>query len=474
MKKLALHWKIIIGLIAGIVWAFLSIRFGWNNFTSDWISPWGDIFIKLLKLIAIPLVMFSIITGIAGLADLSKLGRISAKTLTLYLITTFTAVSIGLLAVNFFNPGKHIPQEQKIKNRILFEKWQAIHPEVEPVDDRRILSDPNYAEYLAMEGLEYVEDKSTIETIEEVTSTQKSPLSFVVDMVPDNIVNSLSSNSLLLQVIVFAILFGICLKKIPEEYSKSLTHFFEGLNHVYLKFIGIAMEGAPFFVFCLMAGNLVQMSGERPEDLLALLNSLARYGGTVIVGLFVLFGLIYPIIYAIFGYHPHHSNFFQKYIFFYKSMGPAQLLAFTTSSSAATLPLTMECVHNNLKISKETTSFVLPIGATINMDGTSLYQAVAVVFLAQLHWVDLTVAQQITVVLTATLASIGSAAVPSAGIIMLILVLQSVNLNPAWIAIILPIDRILDMCRTVVNVSGDGLVSSLVEKWESKVSKKHS
>ncbi len=468
MKKLALHWKIIIGLVLGILWAFLALHFGWHKFTLNWIAPWGEIFIRMLKLIAIPLVMFSIITGIAGLADLNKLGRMGSKTLFIYLCTTVLAVTTGLLVVNLLKPGTYVPEDQKIKNRILFERWQAQHPEVEPVDNRRVLGNPEYAAYQDIDGDEMPTEPEARESLQEAMAVEIGPLDFMVEMVPDNIVTSLSDNSLLLQVIVFAILFGICLKQIPAEHNRNLTQLFEGLNIVYLKFIDMVMLGAPFFVFCLMAGNLVEMSGDSTDDLISLLSSLLKYGLTVIAGLGLLIFIAYPSAYALFGYYPGEGGFFQRYIFYFRALGPAQLLAFTTSSSAATLPLTMECVHEKMKVSRETSSFVLPIGATINMDGTSLYQAVAVVYLAQLHWVDLTVAQQVTVVLTATLASIGSAAVPSAGIIMLILVLQSVNLNPAWVAIVLPIDRILDMCRTTVNVSGDGLVSSLVERWEAK------
>jgi Na+/H+-dicarboxylate symporter len=476
MKKIALHWKIIIGLLLGTLWAFLAIKYDFVKFTLQWISPWGVIFLKLLQLIAIPLVMFSIITGIAGLADISKLGRIGGKTILIYVCTTFVAISVGLFLVNSFKPGYSIPEEQRIVNRINYEIWRNENPEVEAVDDRSVLQDEKY-EHLIPSNLDIkLADSKIEEKIKKATEVkQKGPLHFLVEIIPDNIVSSLSSNSLLLQVIFFSIFFGIALKKIPENYSVKLTEFFEALNHIYLVMIRMIMNSAPFFVFCLMAGNLTEMVGSAAKGLegfWSILFSLMNYAKVVLIGLGILLFLVYPFLYVFISQKDSGISIKARYQNYFKSMGPAQLLAFSTSSSAATLPLTMECVNKNLKVSKETTGFVLPIGATINMDGTSLYQAVAVIFLAQLHWIDLNFSQQLTIVLTATLASIGSPAVPGAGLIMLIMVLQSVNLNPAWIAIVLPIDRILDMCRTVINVSGDGVVATLVERWEQNSDKR--
>jgi Na+/H+-dicarboxylate symporter len=479
MKKMALHWKILLGLLAGVLWALLSISFGLNTFTTHWIKPWGDIFLKLLTLIAIPLVMFSIITGVAGLADIKKLGRMGGKTIFIYLLTTVVAISIGLLVVNMLKPGNAIPEEQRVKNRIAYENWRDNTPGVLPVDDRKISLDPAYQSFKSEDLPGATDDEAQKEERQKELNErlkaakeakERGPLSFLVDMVPDNIVNSLSSSSLLLQVIFFSLFFGVAIKKIPQTYSEKLVFFFGGLNHVYLIMIDMVMKAAPFFVFALMASNMVKMAGDDVSHLLSLLSVLMKYGLVVLLGLAILLFLIYPTVYAFLGYREDESkSILGRYKHYFSAMGPAQLLAFSTSSSAATLPLTIESVQKGLKVSKETTSFVLPIGATINMDGTSLYQAVAVVFLAQLHWIDLSLAQQLTIVLTASLASIGSAAVPSAGLIMLIMVLQSVNLNPAWFAIVVPIDRILDMCRTVINISGDGLVASLVERWEQKV-----
>jgi len=470
MKKIALHWKIIIGLLLGVVWAYFSSNFGWGNFTKDWIAPFGTIFINLLKLIAIPLVLFSVITGIAGLSDIKKLGRVGFKTLSAYLLTTVFAVSLGLFLVNIFKPGNNLSDDQKIKNRIAYELW-ANENGIEVKDHKSFLTDANYTSYVNDATLQFQEDKTQAETDQSIQerkneakkTKEASPLVFIVDMIPDNIFLSLSNNKLMLQIIFFAIFFGIVLLQIDKTKAKNIESFLDAFNDVFLKMVDIIMKGAPFFVFALMASKLTEMAGDNPQAIQEIILNLGGYSLVVVLGLFLMIFAIYPFLIKVFI-----KKF--KYLDFYKKISPAQLLAFSSSSSAATLPVTMECVNDNLKVPEEISSFVLPIGATVNMDGTSLYQAVAVVYLAQIHLIDLDFAQQLTIVLTATLASIGSAAVPSAGLVMLMIVLDSVGLNPAWIAIIFPIDRILDMCRTVVNVTGDITVATIIAKIESKKS----
>ncbi|UII28550.1 dicarboxylate/amino acid:cation symporter [Fulvivirga maritima] len=282
-------------------------------------------------------------------------------------------------------------------------------------------------------------------------------------MVPENIMMSLSDNGLMLQVIFFAIFFGLSLAIIPNETGKPVIDFINGINEVFLKMVDIVMKAAPFFVFALLAGVIAKMA-DTPAEVFEIFKGLWTYSLTLVLGLAFMVFIFYPLLITLFVKKLSYKEFF-------KNISPAQFLAFSTSSSAATLPVTMECVEENMGVSKNISSFVLPIGATVNMDGTSLYQAVAVVFLAQMHMVDLTFGQQLTIVFTATLASIGSAAVPSAGLVMMIIVLQSVGLNPAWIAIIFPVDRILDMCRTVVNVTGDASVSTLIAKSEGELPK---
>jgi len=284
-----------------------------------------------------------------------------------------------------------------------------------------------------------------------------------VAMVPENVIFSISNNGLMLQVIFFSIFFGITLVMVPEDKKKPVVDFIQSMNEVFLKMVNMVMGAAPFFVFALLAGVIAKMA-DTPAEVFEIFLGLGSYSLTLVAGLFFLVFVFYPLIMKVFVPKLSYKEFF-------KNISPAQFLAFSTSSSAATLPVTMECVEDNMGVSNNIASFVLPVGATVNMDGTSLYQAVAVVFLAQLHMVDLTVAQQLTIVLTATLASIGAAATPSAGLVMMIIVLQSVGLNPAWVAIIFPVDRILDMCRTVVNVTGDATVSTLIAKSEGELSK---
>ena len=461
MKNLPLHVKIMIGLVAGVIWAFASSALGWNSFTINWIDPFGQIFIRMLKYIAVPLVLFSIISGISGLKDLTKLGRMGAKTLGFYLFTTVAAVGIGLLLVNVVKPGNMIDDDQRIKNRLQYEQWVAETDGVEILDGKNFLTDPKYSnipvEGMSEEQLALVADKQATAA----ETKDAGPLKFLVDMVPQNLMLSLSNDKLMLQVIFFAIFCGITMAMLPDEKVAGLSAFVNGANAVFLKMVDLVMKAAPFFVFALLAGVIAKMA-DTPAQVLEIFKGLASYSVTLVVGLAFLVAVFYPMIMRIFVPKIGYRKFF-------KNISPAQFLAFSTSSSAATLPVTMECVEDNMGVSKNVSSFVLPIGATVNMDGTSLYQAVAVIFMAQMHMVDLSVMQQLTIVLTATLASIGSAAVPSAGLIMMIVVLQSVGLNPAWIAIIFPVDRILDMCRTVVNVTGDATVSTIVAKSEGEL-----
>ncbi len=464
MKKLALHWQIIIGLTLGVIWAVVGSYLGWSEFTLNWINPFGTIFINILKLIAVPLVLFSIIKGITGLTDASSLGRIGAKTLGVYLITTITAITVGLTLVNTTQPGKTLADEQRLEYRIQYELWANENGrEVKDGECYSCLPEnqalaAEIAEKLQMEAV----DEKVSEKMETASKTKEAgPLQPLVDMVPENIFLSLSDNGLMLQIIVFAIFFGVVLLGVPEDKKKGVMPFIDGMNEVFLRMVDVVMKGAPFFVFALLAGKISEMAGDNPAAVKEIFIGLGGYSVVVFIGLALMVFVIYPGILSLLVKRISYRGFF-------KAMGPAQMLAFSTSSSAATLPVTMDCVQDNLKVSKKITSFVLPIGATVNMDGTSLYQAIAVIFLAQMHMVDLSVAQQLTIVLTATLASIGAAAVPSAGLVMLIIVLESVGLNPAWIAIIFPVDRILDMCRTVVNVTGDATVSTLIAQTESE------
>ena len=461
-RKLALHWQVLIGLALGVGYAWASIEWGWNQFTLDYIQPLGDIFINILKLIAVPLVLFSIIGGVASLGDVKKLGRLGAKTLGLYLLTTFFAVTLGLVLVNVFQPGPGASEDLKTSNRIRYELWRDANS-IEVLDELNVSQDPANADLVReiqgqQEGMNaWVADKLT----KAENASKRGPLQPLVDVVPKNIFRSLSDMAML-QIIFFAVFFGIVLVSIEEPKRGSLIRAIDGLNDVFVGMVWMVMKAMPVFVFALMAGQIVKAAGTDPAKFQELLSFLLRYGLVVVLGLALMIFLVYPTIASIGikGMTPRK---------FLSAMRDAQITAFSTSSSVATLPVTMRCVNGNLGVSERTTSFVLPIGATVNMDGTSLYQAVAVVALAQFHMVDLSLAQQAVIVLTATLASIGAAAIPSAGLVLMIIVLESVGLNPAWIALIFPIDRILDMCRTVVNVTGDGTVSALVAQSEGEL-----
>jgi len=475
MKKLELHWKILIGLLLGILWAILSSIFGWSEFTLNWIDPFGTIFINLLKLVAVPLVLFSIIKGITNLSDITRLGRLGSKTILIYVLTTMFAVTVGLSLVNLIKPGNQTQNKILIDNRISYELWVESNPNVDYMDNDRLLQDTSQCiqnrvnivqEKISTEGELSIEGVISDKQKETLNKTQSSrPLQFVVDMIPDNIFKSLNSNGLMLQVIFFAIFFGIVLMLISKDKAKPLIALVDGFNEVFLKMVDLIMRAAPFFVFALLAGVISKMAGNEQDSfvkVIEIFKILGWYSVVVVLGLFIMAFIFYPLLIRLFARKISYVEFFRK-------ISPAQLLAFSTSSSVATLPVTMDCVQDNLKVPKETASFVLPIGATVNMDGTSLYQAVAVIFLAQFHMVDLSISQQLVIVLTATLASIGAAAVPSAGLIMMILVLESVGLNPAWIAIVFPIDRLLDMCRTVVNVTGDATVATVVASTEGQL-----
>ena len=380
--KLALHWKIIIGMILGTIFGILASNFGLIEFTNDWIKPWGIIFVNLLKLIAIPLVFVSIVKGVSSLTDISKLSRIGSKTIGLYLISTAFSVTIGRVLVNLISPGNSISEEKSSELKQTYRTSADIK-----------ISDANKVE-------------------------DSGPLQFIIDIVPSNIIDSASENKNMLQIIFFALIFGISMVLIGSEKTLYVKGFIEGLNDIILKIVDIIMLFSPYGVFALLA-SLISDFGASSDLFVA----LGMYCFTVVLGLLLMIFIFYPFLLKIFTK--------VNYIKFFSSISPAQMLAFSTSSSAATLPVTMERCEEKLGVSKEISSFVLPLGATINMDGTSLYQAVAAVFIAQAFGYDLDLSSQLTIVLTATLASIGAAAVPGAGMVMLVIVLSSVGIDPA-------------------------------------------
>lgn len=400
----------LIGILFGLIMSQMS--FG-KSLIVNYVKPFGTIFINSLKLIAIPLILASLIKGISDLKDISKLSMLGSRTIALYLMTTVIAVSIGLTVVNIVKPGKSINNETRI---------DLLKAYGDDIESKRELAD---------------------------NQKETEPLKPLIDLVPDNIFLSLTENKNMLQVIFFSIFFGIGLILLPKKKSKSVKKFIDSLNHVILKLIDIIMNLAPYGVFSLLASLVV----EAPS--LSLFKALGMYSITLLLGLVIMI-LFYSLIIKLYANQNLKS--------FFKGISPAQLLAFSTSSSAATLPVTLECVNKKLKVDKEISSFVLPIGATVNMDGTSIYQAVAAVFIAQAFGIDLSLTSQLGIILTATLASIGTAAVPSAGIVMLVIVLSQAGIPEAGLALVFAIDRPLDMCRTVVNVTGDASISLIISK----------
>lgn len=419
-----LHWQIILGLILGLIYGVAAAALGWGEFTANWIAPFGRIFLNGLTLIAVPLVLVSLVLGVASLSDIRKLSRIGGKTIGIYLMTTTIAVTLGLVAVNVMEPGGFVPAETQAELALAYG------------------GDAEARQFAAEQAAE------------------RRPLQFLVDVVPPNVFASISDNRNMLQVVFIAILLGIGLIQIPREKGAPVLAVFEGLNLVVIRLVDIIMLMAPIGVFALLASAITDIAGDNLDGILALVGALGWYMVTVVGALALHVVVTYAVLLKI-GSPMAIGTFI-------KGIAPAQLVAFSTSSSGATLPVTMERAEQ-MGVSEEVSSFVLPLGATINMDGTALYQAVAAVFIAQAIGMDLTLAAQLTIVLTAVLASIGTAAVPGAGIIMLVIILQAVGVPAAGIALVLGVDRILDMLRTVVNVTGDAAVATVVAASEGQL-----
>lgn len=420
MKKIPLWIWILLGMSLGVVWGMIAVNTGGQDFTASFIKPWGTIFVKLLKLIAVPLIFLSLVTGISSMGNIGRFSRLGLYSLVYYMATTLIAVCLGLILANSIRPGNAFPEEIRMK------------------------LETTYAGK-TMQGASSAGEQLS-----------QGPLSFIENMVPDNVFSAFSSNTAMLQVIVFSLFFGIALLKINPDKGARVAAVIDALNDIILKIVNMVMYTAPFGVFALIAGMITDIAGNDGSALIPLFSALGWYIITVIIGLCVLVFVVYPLL--IFLMAPG------KLRGFYRSVYPAQLLAFSTSSSAATLPLTMKCCEENLKLSPSVSRFVLPVGATINMDGTCLYQSVATIFIAQAFGISLDLTTQLTIIFTATMASIGSAAVPGAGMIMLVLVLQSAGLPVQGISLILAVDRILDMFRTVVNITSDSTVATVLNR----------
>lgn len=429
-KKLALHWRILLGMVFGVVFSIILLSIPWGSelttitvggeerqiknaelFVRNWVKPFGNMFINSLQLIAVPLILGSLIKGVSDLKDISQLSTLGLRTISLFIGTSVIAVSVGLIVVNVIQPGKTIQTETR---EILMESYgESASKSIQSASEHRELG----------------------------------PLHALESLIPNNIFEATTENGNMLQIIVFAIFFGIGLILIPKKQAEPVKAFFDGFTEVILKLIDLIMLAAPIGVFALMAGLVVEAPS---QDLFV---ALFWYALSVVLGLTSML-FIYGLLVYLFTK--------KKPSFFYRGISPAQLLGFSTSSSAATLPVTMERVEEHLGVKKDVVSFVIPMGATINMDGTTLYQAVAAVFIAQVFGMDLSLTTQLGIVLTATLASIGAAAVPGTGIVMLVIVLAQAGIPEAGLALIFAVDRPLDMLRTTVNITGDAAVAMIV------------
>lgn len=412
LLKIPLSINILIGLLLGVVFGFVVIYFGYESFAKDWISPFGKIFLNLLKLVAVPIVFFSIICGIFGIGNIKDFSKLAGKTFLLYMLTTFIAICLGLLLVNTIKPGMVFSPTDKAALESKFADKVNISQNIEIKD--------------------------------------KGPLSFLVDMVPDNIVAATSDNSRMLQIIFVAIMLGIVILMLPDAKTDKVRLLFEQLNHIFIFTVELIMKIAPFGVFALMAGMMVDFGGN-----VVILKALGLYAFTVILGLMLITMFFYPVFVWLFAkMHP---------LKFLKGIFPAQLMAFSTSSSAATLPITKRQVEKELKVPEKVSGFVLPLGMTINMDGTSLYQAVAIVFISQVFGIELSFSQLMLIILLTILSSIGTPGVPGGSVVMLIFILSSVGIPAEGLALIMGIDRPLDMLRTVTNISGDSMICCLLK-----------
>ncbi|GAB4137261.1 MAG: dicarboxylate/amino acid:cation symporter [Planctomycetota bacterium] len=420
-NRLALHWWILLAMVLGVGLGLVAVALGAGETASSWIKPFGTLFLNLLKMIAVPLVLFSLVAGVAGLNDTSRLSRIGGKTIALYLATTALAISIGLVAVNVIRPGSNLS------------------PEV-----RRSIQQSLVAEF-GKEAGEKIGAAHSVDMVQQL-----------LGIVPTNPFTALASSEML-QIVFFALMLGIGITRLGKDRAARLVEVFASLSDAVIAIVHLIMKLAPIGVFALLFAVVADL-GKDSARLGELLQALALYMVAVLVGLATHLVVVYGLILRFLARVPFGG--------FLKAMAPAQLLAFSSSSSAATLPVTIECVEERVGVHEEISSFVLPLGATVNMDGTGLYQGVAAVFIATLYNMDLSLAQQLEIVLTATLASIGTAAVPGVGIVMLTIVLEQLHVPAEGIAIILGVDRPLDMCRTVLNITGDATVATTVAATE--------
>ena len=418
-RSFPIYLQIFVGMVIGTIIGFIALRVNGEKFVNNWIVPWGQLFIRLLQLIAIPLIFVSLIKGVMGLESIRSFSRLGAKTILFYLCSTLFATLLGVSIGMSVKPGELVDRTQ----------IEALKGDYNLLVAEKALS---------------------------AAQTQdRGPLGFLQDIVPGNIVEAASSNSGMLQIVFFAVFFGIAALTVPREKLKTVISFVDGVNDIIFRMVGYIIAFAPIGVTALIAGLIISYGGE-----MSIFVALGAYALCVISGIFIILFLFYPGIIRIFSKMPVRK--------FLKTIYPVQLFAFTTSSSAATLPLTMETVEKKLNVSKETTSFVLPVGTTINMEGTSCYQAIAILFIAQVLGIDLSLQQIFIIIGMTVLASIGTPAIPGGSFVILTMVLTSVGIPPEGLALIIGVDRPLDMIRTVANVTGDAAIAVIVDRKEDR------
>ncbi|APF20903.1 sodium:dicarboxylate symporter [Caldithrix abyssi DSM 13497] len=403
LKSVSLHWQILIGLILGVLLAVVSRIFQFESFVIEDVALLGDVFIRALKMIIVPLIVSSIISGVTNLSDAEHFGRLSLKTISYYVMTSILAILTGLILVNLIAPG--------IGANLSFQEMP--------------------------EGLE--------------TSVQ-SFSDLLIRIIPENPLAAMARGEIL-PTIFFSLLFGFFITRAPEPYKTQLTGFFQAVFEVMMGLTHFIILFAPVGVFALIAKVIAQTGFDAVLPLF-------KYMVTVILGLLIHATVTLPLlVYFLGGISPLKH---------FKAMSAALMTAFSTSSSSATLPLTMDSIENNAGVSNKVSSFVLPLGATINMDGTALYECVAAMFIAQVYGIELSFGQQMIVVMTALLASIGAAGIPMAGLVMITIILKAVGLPLEGIGMILAVDRILDMLRTSVNVWSDSCGAVLIARSEGE------
>ncbi len=423
------HWQILAGILLGLAYGVASVELGWHDFTADWVAPWGVIFLNLLKIIAVPLVVLSLVAGVASLGNLADLSRIGGRTVVFFLATTIVAALLGLVAVDLVRPGRSLPREVQ--------------------------------ESLVQTYRQEVTDRAT--AAQDVGGS--GPLAPLVQMVPENVVAAASNNRNLLQIVFVCLLVGIALVKAGDDVSGRILPLFEAGFSVVIEVVDIVMIVAPLGVFALVADTIGAVPVSAPGMLWTLLGALGLYALTLVGALVVHTFGVYPIILRVFS-DVGVGRFF-------RAMAPAQLVAFSTSSSAATLPVTLEACNEDLEVPNEVTSFVVPLGATVNMDGTAMFLVVAALFIAQATGTPVDASARWTVVMMAVLGSIGAVAVPSIGIVFLISIVAAIGAPTAGVALVLSVDRILDMLRTTTNVTGDAVVACAVAASERRRAPPH-